>query len=364
MFEYLATIGIVPIVIAWLASIWLLNRTLHKAHSIRPKNEEERKRDEKYSMFKQLDVKVDSFATKAFLFSIGGPLLVARVSFAIVGTFSSAFSMFVVGKIMGNKTPLARWMLTFISKCLSKCWTFVCSILWVSHNYPTACYKKYLGPDWKPSYDRPSTIVANHSSWVDICMMMTKYTPSFISKASVRKVPGIGFMAEINHTLFMDRASKDDRKAMFAKIDEHQKRAEAGEINPLVMHPEGGTTNGTALVNFKSGAFAGLNSVQPVAIKYNSSMIPLTTGVLEFQDHILLVGINPIATASLNIYPVFKPNDYFWAHHLKPGEEKMDCYARVIRAIIAEACEIPMVDIDMNEKMTYRDLVWPNMKHK
>ncbi len=63
MFEYLATIGIVPIVIAWLASIWLLNRTLHKAHSIRPKNEEERKRDEKYSMFKQLDVMKKSVAS-------------------------------------------------------------------------------------------------------------------------------------------------------------------------------------------------------------------------------------------------------------------------------------------------------------
>ena len=82
------------------------------------------------------------------------------------------------------------------------------------------------------------------------------------------------------------------------------------------MHPEGGTTNGTALVKFKAGAFAGLHSVQPVAIKYDSPIVPLTTGVLEFVDHIFLVTINPISFASLDIYPVFKPNEYFWANHL------------------------------------------------
>ena len=27
-------------------------------------------------------------------------------------------------------------------------------------------YSKYLGPDWKPSYKGPSTIICNHSSWM------------------------------------------------------------------------------------------------------------------------------------------------------------------------------------------------------
>ena len=101
-----------------------------------------------------------------------------------------------------------------------------------------------------------------------------------------------------------------------------------------------------------------------MAIKYDSPIVPLTTGALEFVSHVLLVGINPYSTGSLNIYPVFKPNEYFWANYLQPGEEKMNCYARVIRTIIAEACDIPQIDIDMNEKMKYRDLIWPDKKHK
>ena len=42
---------------------------------------------------------------------------------------------------------------------------------------------------------------------------------------------------------------------------------------PLIMNVEGGTTNGTSLIKFKKGAFVGLNSVQPVVIKYNTVMI-------------------------------------------------------------------------------------------
>ena len=198
---------------------------------------------------------------KIFLFTFGGPILLARMIIALIATLLATIGMFIVGMILGNKKPLGRYLLSYIAYLLGRTYAVCVSILSLSHNYPTTCYKKYLGPDWKPTYDRPSTIVANHSSWVDIVMMMTKYTPSFISKAAVKKLPGIGYMASLNHTLYMDRASKEDRKLMFAKISDHQQRAEAGEISPLIMHPEGGTTNGTALAQFKTGAFAGLHSV-------------------------------------------------------------------------------------------------------
>jgi len=44
---------------------------------------------------------------------------------------------------------------------------------------------------------------------------------------------------------------------------------------PLIMNVEGGTTNGTSLIKFKKGAFIGLNSVQPVVIKYNTGLIDI-----------------------------------------------------------------------------------------
>ena len=37
----------------------------------------------------------------------------------------------------------------------------------MSNSYPEVCYKKYLGPDWTPDYNEPSTYINHHSSFMD-----------------------------------------------------------------------------------------------------------------------------------------------------------------------------------------------------
>jgi hypothetical protein len=93
----------------------------------------------------------------------------------------------------------------------------------------------------------------------------------------------------------------------------------------------------------KKGSFASLRSVRPRVIKYNNSLtIRPTSGVIDgLKLYILLTAVLP---STINVYelPIFRPNDYFWANHLKEGEQKWQCYARVIRDIIAEAGDIPI----------------------
>ena len=43
-----------------------------------------------------------------------------------------------------------------------------------------------------------------------------------------------------------------------------------GEANPIAIFPEGCTTNGKYLIEFKKGAFDSLLPVQPHCIKYRS----------------------------------------------------------------------------------------------
>ena len=44
-------------------------------------------------------------------------------------------------------------------------------------------YKKYLGPDWKKDSTRePTTIIANHQSFLDIVLSMYMCMPSVIAK--------------------------------------------------------------------------------------------------------------------------------------------------------------------------------------
>jgi lysophosphatidylcholine acyltransferase/lyso-PAF acetyltransferase len=44
--------------------------------------------------------------------------------------------------------------------------------------------------------------------------------------------------------------------------------AEQGKTPPILIYPEGATTNGEALVYFNKGAFASLRPVQPIVLKY------------------------------------------------------------------------------------------------
>ena len=60
--------------------------------------------------------------------------------------------------------------------------------------------------------------------------------------------------------------------------------------------------------------------------------------------------------------PVFKPNDYLWEHHLKDGEEKWECYCRIIRELMAKEGQLVLSDSQMEEKYDYKALVYKTAK--
>lgn len=97
-------------------------------------------------------------------------------------------------------------------------------------------------------------------------------TPSFIAKKDVQSYPGIGKIAEAMQTLFLDRTgTKEERKKMVTfsyiknyefdrviqmdLIGERQELCDKGLMPPLLIYPEGCTTNGTSVITFKKGSF-------------------------------------------------------------------------------------------------------------
>jgi lysophosphatidylcholine acyltransferase/lyso-PAF acetyltransferase len=84
-------------------------------------------------------------------------------------------------------------------------------------------------------------------------------SPGYVAKDLVRKVPGIGYVAEvILQSLFVKRTSSDDKQKVFSQILERQQNVIKGEAAPIQIFPEGCTTNGDGVINFKKGAFASL----------------------------------------------------------------------------------------------------------
>jgi lysophosphatidylcholine acyltransferase/lyso-PAF acetyltransferase len=130
-------------------------------------------------------------------------------------------------------------------------------------------YRKYLGPDWKPSFEGAGILVINHQSWLDIMVMLYTQCPSFVSKQEVLSYPGIGKIAECIQSIFLNRTdSKEKLAEALETIKERQIKAEKGLYPQLFICPEGATTNGEGIISFKRGAFASLRAVRPMVINY------------------------------------------------------------------------------------------------
>ena len=124
----------------------------------------------------------------------------------------------------------------------------------------------------KQSYS--STIfVSNHISWTDILVIQSVLDIIFVAKSDVKKMPGLGFLAGIANTVFIDRnPQKISKDSLILK-----KKIEKGEL--ICFFPEGTSTDGLRVLKFKSGFFQLLfdriynqnkyiKKVQPLSIYY------------------------------------------------------------------------------------------------
>ena len=112
-------------------------------------------------------------------------------------------------------------------------------------------------------------IIANHTSWLDILILGGWAGAAFVSKAEVQRTALIGWLADQNRTLYIERAARGDAHRQVGQI--------AGALDhpqPLAVFPEGTTGDGRHLLPFRTtlleavappppGAF-----VRPVAIDY------------------------------------------------------------------------------------------------
>jgi len=87
-------------------------------------------------------------------------------------------------------------------------------------------------------------------------------------------------------------------------------------MSELIIHAEGGTTNGK-MISFKKGAFAALLSVRPRGVKYNTyCSMTSSSGILDgLPHHMLQVALILGCILEIFDFPIFRPNEYFWQHH-------------------------------------------------
>jgi 1-acyl-sn-glycerol-3-phosphate acyltransferase len=126
-------------------------------------------------------------------------------------------------------------------------------------------------------------VVANHASWLDIPVIGVQVPARFVARADMRLWPGIGLLAGLHGSVFVDRMRRRGAAAAGAEIAE---RLRLGQT--VVLFPEGTTSDGTRVLPFRSsllglpdvpwgGDTARAATIHPLAIVYtHRNGLPLT----------------------------------------------------------------------------------------
>lgn len=119
-------------------------------------------------------------------------------------------------------------------------------------------------------------ILSNHASYLDIFAIGSVFKTNFVSKADVKKWPLFGWIANLGNTVYITR-NRMDAKNQISVID----KAFEGRKLPLVIFPEGTSSNGCEVLPFKSSMFAMFENhigrksddnivIQPISMAYVS----------------------------------------------------------------------------------------------
>jgi 1-acyl-sn-glycerol-3-phosphate acyltransferase len=124
----------------------------------------------------------------------------------------------------------------------------------------------------EPLAASPTLFVCNHISWLDIVVLSAALPASFIAKQEVNDWPFFGLLARLQRTVFVER---ERRHRTAEHRDEMRERLESGDN--LILFPEGTSSDGLRIQNFKSAFFAAAEhpvrgrplTVQPVSLGYS-----------------------------------------------------------------------------------------------
>lgn len=133
---------------------------------------------------------------------------------------------------------------------------------------------------------KPVMFISNHISYLDILVMGSKIEASFVAKNDVAKWPVFGFLANLQQTAYISRASRDALK------EKHSLQSYLKAGKSIILFPEGTTNNGKTILPFKSSLFVlalehhltdGQLMIQPFSIRVSAKSGK--TGQVDAQNY-------------------------------------------------------------------------------
>jgi 1-acyl-sn-glycerol-3-phosphate acyltransferase len=195
-------------------------------------------------------------------------------------------------------------------------------------------YIKFLGPDYKKN-EKPAAYISNHTSWLDIVLLLDKTGSGFISSIHVKSFPMIGYIATILGCIFVDRDDKKNRENSLNMVNSKLLNIYNGvDLGRIAIFPEGTTSNTTSILPFKKGAFATKLPLKPYVVTFEVvKQISLAMDVIEIMSHAFVIMFTPYHWIKLYSLPIFSPNEYFFTNN-NTGKDDWQYYADTVRDIM------------------------------
>ena len=155
--------------------------------------------------------------------------------------------------------------------------------------------------------------ISNHLSYLDIPILGSTFPLRFVAKSEVEFWPIFGFLSKLARTIFIKR-NRSDSLIQKSKI---LNLLSSGD--KILMFPEGTTSDGNRVLDFKSTSFSALENqkflIQPIIISYSDlNGVPINRwlrpviawyGDMDLKPHILkLLSLRSIKARLIYIDPV------------------------------------------------------------
>ncbi len=187
-----------------------------------------------------------------------------------------------------------------------------------------------------PNADQQQALlVANHVSWLDICVLMAVCPSRFVAKSEIRNWPVIGLLSHNAGTLFIQRAKRQDTLRINKNIATALTNGDR-----VTIFPEGTTSAGTEIQHFHASLLQAATatdvSLYPVAISY-LDVAGKVSKEAAFIDPSLLFSLRQILSqTSIEAKLIF-------IDPIQGAGKNRRALARLAEQAIANALSLPVV---------------------
>lgn len=201
---------------------------------------------------------------------------------------------------------------------------------------------------------RPGGIVSNHCSWIDILVNTTRYFPSFVARDSTADQLLVGLISKHMGCIYVNRDNKTaGQQGISGAVKARMLAVAAGhtDLRPMLLFPEGTTTNGSYLLPFKTGGFLAGVPVQPIILRYGHGRLSPSWESISAPRHIFLTLCNFHSVTAFEL-PLYQPS---------PAEQSDPVlYAKNVREYMLsyqEAAPLKPASATYEDKRAYHQLL-------